>query len=171
LQRLAEPRPSSEEQVADEPVLALQVCGYRADVGRRENNRQVAGLLRPYDAVEPRQLDLHDFLVQKQDRRTRLVLRRGRDFAVDGEVREKVLNLSRRHAGWVTVAVKQDESPNPQQVLLLGAVAVMQFAEVVANPVEEAGPGVHANILPVPIDARKRRWSSTHKGLQSEQAP
>jgi hypothetical protein len=42
---------------------------------------------------------------------------------------------------------------------------------VVANPVEEAGPGVHANILPVPIDPRKCRSSSTPKGLRAEQLP
>ena len=45
----------------------------------------------------------------------------------------------------------------------------MKSAEVVANPVEEAGLGVNACILPVPIDARKRRWSSTPKGLRTEQ--
>ena len=71
----------------------------------------------------------------------------------------------------MTLAVEQDEAADPEQVLLLGAVAVMQSAEVVANPVEEAGLGVHANILPVPIDARKRRWSSTPKGLRAEQPP
>jgi hypothetical protein len=43
------------------------------------------------------------------------------------------------------LAVKQDEAPRPEQVLLLCATAAMQGAQVVARLVEQSGPGIQAS--------------------------
>jgi hypothetical protein len=42
------------------------------------------------------------------------------------------------------LAVKQDEASHPEQVLLLGAIAVMQRAQLVAHLIEQPRPGFHA---------------------------
>jgi hypothetical protein len=70
----------------------------------RQHGRQVAGLLRAHDAVEPRQLYLQHLLVEEQQRGQRLVLRRRRHLAVHGQVREERLDLGGRHVGPMPLA-------------------------------------------------------------------
>jgi hypothetical protein len=152
----AQPQARTVEQAADQPILAVQVREHVLHFAGREHHRQVPGLLRPDDAVEPRQLDLRDLLVEEQQRGERLVLRRRRHLAVHRQVREKRLDLGGRHFGGMPLAVKQDEAPCPEQVLLLGAIAVMQRAQLVAHLIEQPGPGFLPGRAPLPIDAYDR---------------
>jgi hypothetical protein len=59
-------------------------------------------------------------------------------------VREERLDLRSGHVTRVALAVEQDEAAQPEQVLLLRAVAVVQRAQLVAHLVEQPGSGFHA---------------------------
>lgn len=146
----AQPQARAVEQAANQPVLPLQMREHVLHFAGREHDREVPGLLRSDDAVEPRQLDLQNLLVQKQQCGQRLVLRRRRHLAVHRQVREERLDLGGRHVSGMALVVKQDESPYPEQVLLLGAIAVMQRAQLVAHLFEQPGPGFHAGLRSLP---------------------
>jgi hypothetical protein len=77
-------------------------------------------------------------LIEEEQGGQGLVLRGGRDLALDGEVRQKRFDLGRAHRARMTPSMKQDKSTDPLQVLLLGAVAVVQRAQLVAHLLEQA---------------------------------
>jgi hypothetical protein len=70
----------------------------------------------------------------------------------------------------MTLAVEENEAPGPEQVLLLGSVTVVERSKLAADLVEETGLGVHANLLPAPIDALISWCSITNKGLRGAQS-
>ncbi len=75
--------------------------------------------------------------VQEQDGAARLVLGRGAHLALDGEPAQVLGDLGATHLGGVTLAVVQDEAPDPADVGLLGAVAVVACAQHAPDLVEQ----------------------------------
>src|SRR5262245_16668296 len=75
--------------------------------------------------------------VQKQHRAQRLILRRRADLFVDGEPREKRDKLGCAHCRRVLFLMKENVSPNPVDVRLLGPAAVVPQAHSGAHAVEE----------------------------------
>ena len=84
------------------------------------------------------------FLIQEQDRRQRLVLRRLRDLAVDRQVGQERLDFGGTHVRRVPFPAEQDESTNPGQILLFRTVTVVKGAQALVHVLEQAGLRVHA---------------------------
>jgi hypothetical protein len=99
----------------------------------------VLGPLRADDVVEPRQLATQNLSIEEKQRAQSLVLRGRRELIANGERRQERGDLDGAHLGWVTLAVKEDVAPDPVNVGLLGAAAVVPGADAVADAVEEAG--------------------------------
>ena len=59
-----------------------------------------------------------------------LVLRRGADVAVDGQVGQELVDLGGAEGGGVADAVEEDEAPDPPDVGVLGPGAVVEQADV-----------------------------------------
>jgi hypothetical protein len=89
------------------------------------------------DVAEPRQLDAEDFLVEKQQRRKRLLMRRGRQVALVREVGEKGDDLARTHIYRMPLAVEQHVAAHPLDVRLLRSDAVMLVADTSTYLVEQ----------------------------------
>ncbi len=81
------------------------------------------------DAAEVVDLALKDVAVQEQERRQRLVLRRGTDVVGDCKVSEKGVDLGLGHLGGVAQVVEVDEAAHPEAVRLLGPLAVVARAQ------------------------------------------
>ena len=80
--------------------------------------------------------------VQEEQCAQRLVLGGRGDVTVHGERRQEPCDLRRAHLGRVPLAVKEDVSPDPADVCVLGAAAVVASADGVTDAVEQAGLGV-----------------------------
>ena len=63
---------------------------------------------------------------------------------------EERFDLRSTHVARVSLAVKEYETTDPAEVLLLGAVAVVLQADSFSNTVEQAGFRIHA-VFPIPI--------------------
>src|SRR3989442_14800096 len=71
----------------------------------------------------------------------RLVLGGRGDVTVHGERRQEPCDLRRAHLGRVPLAVKEDVPPDPADVCVLGAAAVVASADGGPGTVEKAGGG------------------------------
>lgn len=123
-------------------MQTMQLSEHLDDLLAGEHNRQSRRCFRLVDAIEPRQFDAEDLLVQEQDGTLCLVLRRCGDSANNREVGQKRLDLRRPQLDRVALAVKPDEAFNPIDIRLLGANAVMLEADLVPETIEQsAGVG------------------------------
>jgi hypothetical protein len=93
--------------------------------------------LRAHHLVEPRQRLSEDVLVEKQQRRERLVLRRRRHVALRGEPAQESRHLSRAHLARMPLLVEENEAADPVPVRLLGAPAVMPRAYHLAKALDQ----------------------------------
>src|SRR3990172_3262632 len=85
-------------------------------------------------------MDERSLPIQKQQRRLRLILRRGAHPPHHGQVRQELLHFRRRHLPGMPLAVKEDEAFNPLNVLLLGTDAVVPEPEALLDLLEQPGP-------------------------------
>lgn len=106
-----------------------------------EHRRHPHQALRAHDPVEPRQGLLQHLLVQEQQRGERLILRRRRDVPLGGEMTQERSDLRRPQFAGMPLAGKEDKAPDPLDVTLLRAGAVMQPPDRVSNLIEQAPPG------------------------------
>jgi hypothetical protein len=74
------------EQHGDDPRDAVQVRQRRLHFSPRQDDRQARRALGAHEVVEPAGVLAEDFLVREEDGRERLVLRRRRHPARDGEI-------------------------------------------------------------------------------------
>ena len=93
--------------------------------------------LRPHDAIEPCKINRENLAIAEEQRALRLVLRRRRHIEIDGEVREKPLDVTGTEANGMATAVETDIPSNPVDVGLLGAEAVVLEADALADAREE----------------------------------
>jgi hypothetical protein len=91
----------------------------------REHDGDARRPLRTFDALDVRQLCAEEIAVEEEQRRERLILCRGGDDPLGGEVREESADLVHTHLCRVSLAVKEDEALNPIGVGALGADAMM----------------------------------------------
>lgn len=138
------------------------------DLPTARYHRQPLRSLRPDDVLHPRQLDLEDLPLQEEDLRQRLVLRRRRHLPVDGQVGQVRFHLRSAHVTGITLAMEQDEPPDPMDVGLLCTVAVAQPAYTVADLVEEARL-VSSHIALAPRTCYLCGLARTHKGIKELQ--
>lgn len=96
-----------------------------------------AGPLGTSDVLEPRQVDAANASVQEQYRGERLLVGGCRHVALDGEVSEKSFDLRCAHFSRVPQMMKADEAPDPEDVCLLGAQAVVQIPDLLDQLIEQ----------------------------------
>jgi hypothetical protein len=125
------------EQAQHQARGAIQPRQHRPHLGRREHRRQARRLLRPLDAVQPRQGHFQHFAVEKQDRRKRQVLRRRRHVAIHRETGQKGLDLRRAHLLRVPLVIEQNKAFNPVRIGFLGTDAVSLAPDAVTNAVKQ----------------------------------
>ena len=110
-------------------------CGRH--LGTTQDHRQTRRTLGAHHLIHPRQFDIQDFPIQKQERRKRLILRRRRDLAVDRQIRQKRRHLHRPHLARMAFAMKQHKTPNPLDILRLGSYAVMPQTNLLTQLIEQ----------------------------------
>ena len=113
------------EQPRHPPVGATHAGEQALGLLAREDHGDAHRPLGPLDALDLRQLDARDIPVQEEGRAERLVLRRGSDSLVGGEVREEVADLVRAHLRGVALASEEAEALDPSDVSAPGADAIM----------------------------------------------
>jgi hypothetical protein len=119
---LAQPRPV--QQARHQPLDALQLIEQLPHLRLREHRRQPHRPLRTREP-EPRKIPAQHVLVQKEQRRQRLVLRSCRDIALRRQPRKKRVHLRRAHLGRMPPAGKMDKEAHPIPVRFRRAAAVM----------------------------------------------
>lgn len=92
-----------------------------------------------FDAGDVFEFALEDLLVKKEQSTKSLVLSGGGDAPVEVKMAEECGDLFFAHFFRVTFVVKENETPDPIEVGLLGTDAVAFDPEVPANAVEEFG--------------------------------
>ena len=83
-----------------------------------------------------------DVLIEEEQGVERLVLGGCSDLTPRGQIGEEFVDLRAAHLARVAFAVEQDESPDPIQVGLLGAIGQVMEPEHLAALVEEACVGI-----------------------------
>jgi hypothetical protein len=105
----------------------------------REHDGDVQGALGAHDLGQPRKIDLEHVAIQEQERRERLVLRGGRDAAIDGERREEPGDFDRAQLDGMAAAAVHDEPADPAGVRVFGAWTEVARAQRGAHAVHELG--------------------------------
>jgi len=89
---------------------------------------------------QPLELSAQDLLIEKQQRRERLVLGRRTHFGFGRQIRKVGADLRLAHSLGMAFVVKQDEPANPASVGLLRSRAVVSRAKRGANEIQQARP-------------------------------
>jgi hypothetical protein len=102
-------------------VRGIELRQHRGDLAGRQHDRDARLALRPADRIEPRQTLPEHTLVEEQQRRQRLPMRRHRDVPIRREPRQEGLDLGLPHVAGMAQAMKAHEGTHPMDVGLLGA--------------------------------------------------
>lgn len=100
------------------------------------NHPQVVAVL---SSPSTRRPDPQHVTVEEQERAQRLVLRRGRDLTIHGEMGEELPDFFYSHLRRVALPVEENEPPDPVRVSLLGSQAQVAEARDGADAFEESG--------------------------------
>ena len=136
---LEQPQPGSVEKHQHQPRRARRARENRANLAAGKHDRNARGCLRSNEIVEPRQLLTEHVSVEEQDRRQRLVLRRGRDAIARRQGAEKCRHLLGAKCGGVSAARELVEPDHPAEVGLLGTRAEPAQAHRLARAVAGTG--------------------------------
>src|SRR5437762_8414704 len=103
---------------------------------RREDHGQLSRALDALDVVDEVQFAGEHLLLKKEQCSKGLVLCRCSNVFLGSQVREELGNLAFAHFVGMTLAMKKNVAPDPIDVRLLGADAVMFHAQTPAHAVE-----------------------------------
>lgn len=117
---------------------------HSSDLGDRQDDGEMPGRLGAHDRVQPRKLRLQHMPIHEQDRGQRLVLGGRRHLPIDRQMAEKRLYFRRAQLRRMPLMVKEDESADPAEVLVLCSLAIVEGAQSVAHLLEEPRLCVHA---------------------------
>ena len=120
-----------------EAVIAFQVGKDGAGLGTGKDDGQLRW---PPDAFDPGdvvQFPIEHLLVEEEQCRECLILSRGGNVAVDGEVAQEGGDLLFAHLFGMALCIEQNEPADPIGVCLLGANAVVFDAQVPADAIKE----------------------------------
>jgi hypothetical protein len=137
VQRFEQPQARAVEELRDEAIGIVQFGQDAIHLVTRQDHWQPLWAGGPHHAGDAAGIDLEDFLVQEEDGTEGLVLGRGADVALDGQVRQEAVDLGRAHLQRVPIAVEEDEAAHPGNVGLLGAQAAMAQPNGGAQPIQE----------------------------------
>ena len=139
LQALEQAEAGAVEERRHQPSRAGEPRQHGRHLLAAEHDGDVRRAPRANQTVEPRQLHAEHVPVEEQQRTERLVLGRRAHPAILGQVREEAGHLLGSERRRVTLVVKQNVPPDPEDVGLLGAAAHVPQSHRGPHPVEEAG--------------------------------
>ncbi len=122
-----------------EGVRVLHAAEQALRLLRGEHGGQALGTPGAHDIVHPRQLTPRTSRYRNSDRGEGLILRGGSHPAVVGQRREERRHMRRAQLPRVTLAVEENEAPDPVAVGALRAQAVVAEADALADLVQQAG--------------------------------
>ena len=109
------------------------------DLLARQDGWQVARSTGAHQLIEPREVDFENLSIKEKQCGKRLVLRRGRDLFLDGEVVEKLGNAVGAQVGRVPETVVPEETANPANIGALGPRAEVPQSTPFMDPSPEKG--------------------------------
>ena len=134
---LHEPEARAVQDEGHQPGYSVDVLEQGSHLLGGEHDRDALGALGTDEGGGELGGALQDVRVQKEQRRERLILRRGADALHAGEVGEERRNLVRPQRVRVAHAVELQEAADPAAVGFLGSRAVVSDAERSSDAVEE----------------------------------
>jgi hypothetical protein len=117
-------------------MRSVQVLQNFRDLLACKHDRQTGWPFSAFDTFEPADFLLQNFLVQKEQSAQRLILCRRRHFSIARQRSEKLSHFYFIHLARMTFAVEKNEAPNPIDVRLLSAKAVVFATQRIANAIE-----------------------------------
>jgi hypothetical protein len=125
------------EEEPNEAVHPLELPENGGDLGAAEYLGQVRGppCANEVERLEP---ELEDLSVQEEKSAERLVLRGSCDVSLRGEVRQKGADIPSVEFARMLATVEENEAPNPSDVGVLGAPAVVARSHVSADLVKQS---------------------------------
>src|SRR5881396_3008439 len=138
-QALHQTQPDAVEKTRHQPVGPLQLREQRPHLAVSQYHRQLHRPLRAHQIIEPAKLLSQNLPVEEEQRRERLILRRGGNIAIGGQMTEKRRHLALAERRGMTLARPKDEAPDPVHVSLLRAAAVVQAPNRLVHPIKQPG--------------------------------
>ncbi len=125
------------EHLRDETEERIESFEEGLDLAAREDRREVLGSTGPLQAFQGRHFQAEDALVEEDEGAKGLILGRGRDATLHGEVIQEGRGFGGGHVSGVMAVVITDERADPVNVGLFGARRVVQSAKSVPYSLEE----------------------------------
>jgi hypothetical protein len=138
---LQEAQPGTVEERRHQPRDSPHPRQDRLDLLKGQDQRQANGPLRPDHAVETGDLTTQDLAVQEQQGTERLVLRGRADPPPGGETGEELRDLGGAHGSGVPLPGEASVAPDPHEVRLLRARAVVAGTDRLSHPLDSASGG------------------------------
>jgi hypothetical protein len=135
-QGLEKAQATAVKEGTDQPRNAVDLGQHQPDLLSAENHGDVLGPFGVDQVSQPRKFALQDLLVEKQQGSQRLILGRRADVSF-GETRKKGANLGLGQGFGMALAVEDDEAPNPSDVGLLGARAIVTGSQAFPDLVKK----------------------------------
>jgi hypothetical protein len=129
--------PRAIQQQRHQARHAVEAAEHSTHLVAREDNRQTFGTFGANHTVNLARLDFEHTPIKKEQCGEGLVLRRRRNVPVNGQMRQKAVDLGCAHLQRVTFVVEEDEALDPIDVGVLGADAVVANGAGLADPVQQ----------------------------------
>ena len=124
------------EEMGHEPIVALEPGEDGARFGTGKDHRDFRRSLGPLE-IDELEFALEHMLIKEKQRAKSLVLGRGSDVSVDGQMIKEGGDLIFPHIAGVPLIVEENEAADPIEVRLLGADGVTFDAKMPADAVEQ----------------------------------
>jgi hypothetical protein len=128
---------ASVEELRHQTVIAFQPGEDATCFDRGKNDRQFGRTPDTLHSRDEIEFPVEDLLIEKKQGAQRLILGGSCHLSFNREVAEEGSNLRFAHFVGVALAMKEDEAPDPIDVGLLGADAIMFDPQVPADAVEQ----------------------------------
>ncbi len=136
-QRFHQAQAAAVEQLGHETVIALNMGNDAVGLSAGEDDGEFGWTPDTLDAGKVLKFAVEDLLKKEEQSAEGLILGRGGNALVDGEVAEERRDLLFAHGVGMAFVVKKDEATDPTEVRFLGANAIALHAEMPVDAVEE----------------------------------
>jgi hypothetical protein len=136
LQAFIDPHPGAVQQLGKQPVLAFEQAQNAGHLVGQQDHRQSSLRAGYADFGHPGQVGTEHLAVEEEQRRQRLLVRRGRHAPGVGQPGEERLELAAAHGCRVAQAMESDKSAHPVDISLFRSYAVVQIANALAQLIE-----------------------------------
>lgn len=134
-----QPQPGSIEEAGHQPGRAVELIEDGVDLVAGQDGGQALGPTGGDDAGPLLERLTENLAIEEKDGAEGLILGRGGDIPLDGQVGQERFQLGDAHLPGMALAVEEDESPDPIDVGIFRPDAVMQDADPIPHLVEQPG--------------------------------